>query len=133
FLYFSDMAVYFKSYLLWIPVLSVIQIMIAYGLSLTLATLNLFFRDIERFVQLGLMMLFYATPILYIESMIPEEYQWLIDYNPLAKIAISWRNLFLYGTVDIGYILSSLITGIVCMFVGSMVFNKLKYRFAEVL
>lgn len=133
FLYFSGMKVFFSAYIIWVPVLSIIQIMIAYGLSLALSTLNLFFRDIERFVQLGLMMLFYATPILYMESMIPQNYQWLIDYNPLAKIAISWRNLFLYGTVDTTYIFSAFITGVFCLIIGSVVFNKLKYRFAEVL
>ncbi len=132
-LYFSDMDIFLWAYLKWIPLLALIQIIITYGLSLALGTLNLFFRDIERFVQLGLMMLFYATPILYVESMIPDNYQWIIDYNPLAKIAVSWRNLFLYGTVDISYIISSLATGIVCIVVGSIIFNKLKYRFAEVL
>ncbi|HHQ5456019.1 TPA: ABC transporter permease [Aeromonas veronii] len=133
FLHYYNVTYHFMSYLIWIPILSLIQILITYGLSLTLATLNLFFRDVERFVQLGLMMLFYATPILYDESMIPDGYQWIIDLNPLAKIAVSWRNLFLYGSVNISYILSSLLIGVVCMCVGCFVFNKLKYRFAEVL
>jgi len=133
FLYYYNTEFHFLSYLVWIPILSLIQIFIAYGLSLTLATLNLFFRDVERFAQLGLMMLFYATPILYEESMIPEHYQWIIDFNPLAKIAVSWRNLFLYGSVNISYVLSSLFIGCIFMSVGCFVFNRLKYRFAEVL
>lgn len=133
FLYFYNIEFHSFSYIVWIPILSLIQIFITYGLSLALATLNLFFRDVERFVQLGLMMLFYATPILYNEAMIPVKYQWIIDINPLAKIAVSWRNLFLHGTIDFSYIISSLITGFVCMCIGCLIFNKLKYRFAEVL
>lgn len=133
FLYFYKIHVNYEFLMYWVPILAFTQILIAYGISLIFSSINLFFRDIERFVQLGMMMLFYATPILYSEKMIPHGYLWVLDYNPLAKIILCWRDLFMHGNVNIEYFQSSIQVGIISCLIGSIIFNKLKYRFAEVL
>jgi lipopolysaccharide transport system permease protein len=65
--------------------------------------------------------------------MIPANYQWLVEYNPLADMVLSWRELFMNGNVDYEKILSLYGMGIITVIVGSWVFNKLKFRFAEIL
>lgn len=97
------------------------------------STLNLFFRDLERFVTLGIMLMFYCTPILYASDMIPAKYSWVIDYNPLASMILSWRNLFMDGVLNYEHISVLYLTGIVLTVIGLSIFNKLKYRFAEIL
>lgn len=116
-----------------IPLIGFAQIMLMLGVALTLSTLNLFFRDLERFITLGIMLLFYCTPILYSGDMIPEQYRWLIDYNPLANMILSWRDLFMNNTVNYNDIAKLYGYGIVSVLIGSAIFNKLKYRFAEIL
>ncbi|MCP6066076.1 O-antigen export ABC transporter permease RfbA, partial [Klebsiella pneumoniae] len=74
------------------------------GVSIIFSTLNLFFRDLERFVSLGFMLMFYCTPILYAVDMIPEKFSWIITYNPLASMILSWRDLFMNGTLNYEYI-----------------------------
>lgn len=133
FIFFYGKEFYWESWVLYIPILLLLQVVVSYGFSLLFATVNLFFRDIERFVQLGLMMLFYATPILYKSTMIPERYEWIINYNPFAKLMISWRDLFMTGNVDNDYLLSTLIIGIMINIMALFIYNKLKFKFAEVL
>lgn len=133
FIKFYGLELHFGLYLVWIPILAIVQIMICYGFSLIFSTINLFFRDVERFVQLGFMMLFYITPILYNAKMIPEKYTWLLDYNPFARLMLCWKQLFMTGTVNHEYIWHSFWIGGVVMVIGFAIFNKLKYRFAEVL
>ncbi|MBU9823603.1 ABC transporter permease [Rahnella perminowiae] len=116
-----------------IPLIGFAQIILMLGVALTLSTLNLFFRDLERFITLGIMLLFYCTPILYSSDMIPQKYRWLIDYNPLANMIISWRDLFMNNTVNYTDIATLYGYGIVMLIIGSSIFNKLKYRFAEIL
>ncbi|ADW73370.1 ABC-2 type transporter [Rahnella aceris] len=116
-----------------IPLIGFAQIILMLGVALTLSTLNLFFRDLERFITLGIMLLFYCTPILYSSDMIPQDYRWLIDYNPLANMIISWRDLFMNNTVNYTDIATLYGYGIVMLIIGSSIFNKLKYRFAEIL
>ena len=125
-----------KPSIIWIigiPMIAIGQTIITFGFSLIFSTLNLFFRDLERFVSLGIMLMFYCTPILYSIDMIPENYRWLIDYNPLASMVLSWRNLLMDGYIDIKHILSLYVAGGFILVLGMWVFNKLKYRFAEIL
>ncbi|WP_205600624.1 ABC transporter permease, partial [Klebsiella aerogenes] len=121
------------SWLWGIPVLAVGQIIFTFGFALILSTLNLFFRDLERFVALGIMLMFYCTPILYNSDMIPQQFSWIIDYNTLASMIIAWRDLLMNGNLDYMHITYLYSSGIVVLMLGVWVFNKLKYRFAEIL
>jgi len=56
------------------------------GLSLLTSALNVMFRDINFFVQAFLIVWFYATPIVYPLSFVPNQYQWLWFFNPLTSI-----------------------------------------------
>jgi len=132
FLFIYDMTPHWN-WIYGIPLIGIAQLLFSYGIALFLSTLNLFFRDLERFITLGIMLLFYCTPILYAGDMIPQNYQWLIKYNPLADMVLSWRELFMNGYVDYEKILSLYGMGIITLIIGSWVFNKLKFRFAEIL
>nr|CBX81114.1 O-antigen export system permease protein rfbA [Erwinia amylovora ATCC BAA-2158] len=119
---------------LWgIPIIGLAQIILMLGVALMFSTLNLFFRDLERFVSLGIMLLFYCTPILYSAEMIPQKYKWLIDYNPLASMILSWRELFMNNTLNYALVSEVYVYAAISLLIGSLVFNKLKHRFAEIL
>ncbi|MDR8257879.1 ABC transporter permease, partial [Acinetobacter baumannii] len=61
------------------------------------------------------------------------KFSWIITYNPLASMILSWRDLFMNGTLNYEYISILSFTGIILTVVGLSIFNKLKYRFAEML
>jgi lipopolysaccharide transport system permease protein len=121
------------SWLYGIPLLVVIQFLMTYGVSMLVASLNLFFRDLERLTGIFMTLLFYFTPIIYPEAMIPETYQWVIGLNPTASLMISWRNLFLTGRMDPFLILLSLLYSFLLLSLGYVVYRKLSWKFAEVL
>ena len=116
-----------------IPALVVVQFTIASSLNLLFATLTVFFRDLERFLQIGIMFLFYMTPVLYSETKIPDNYQWLIIYHPIAPLIINWRTLFMNGTIRGDYLISSLAWGVLLLSLAQFAYRKLSWRFAEVL
>ncbi len=121
------------SWVYGIPILLVLQFALNYGLSLFLASINLFFRDLERLTSILMMLLFYCTPIFYSERMIPPKYAYLLSLNPLSPFIISWRNLFMTGQLDVTYLLFCLIFSTVSVMVGYVIYKKLSPRFAEVL
>lgn len=121
------------SWIWGVPILALAQMILSSGLALAFSTLNLFFRDLERFVTLGIMVLFYFTPILYDMSMIPEKYKWAIELNPIALLINSWRELLMNGDIAY-YVIGKLFAfSIVICLLGAFIFNKLKFRFAEIL
>jgi lipopolysaccharide transport system permease protein len=121
------------NWLLGIPVLLATQFAMTYGISLAVSTLNLFFRDLERLMQLSVTLLFYFTPIIYPETMIPDKYKRLILLNPLTPIIVNWRNLFMHGTLDYHSLSLAVLYGIAAVVIGFAVYKKLSWKFAEVL
>jgi lipopolysaccharide transport system permease protein len=120
-------------WLIGVPLLLVIQLMMVYGLSLALASISLFFRDLQQITGIILMFLFYPTPILYPVSMIPPEYKDLVLANPLAPVILAWRQLFLEGSLSAEYLGIGMVYAALALVVGYWIYSRLKWRFAEVL
>ena len=121
------------SWIYGIPILLIVQFVFAYGISLFVSSINLFFRDLERLVGILITLCFYFTPIIYPLEMIPDKYQSLVNLNPMCPLIISWRNLFFYGKVEWMYIFISLGYGVLALLIGYAVYRKLSWKFAEVL
>jgi lipopolysaccharide transport system permease protein len=122
------------SWLYGIPLLLSIQLLMTYGLSLIISSINLFVRDLERLTGIFITLLFYFTPIIYPDTMIPMRYKTLMLFaNPLSSLMVSWRNLFLYGTLELSLVVTSLIYGLFVLMVGYLVYAKLSWKFAEAL
>jgi len=131
------MAVYKKypslSWVYGLPVLLFIQFLMTYGASLVVASANVFFRDIERLITIFTMLLFYCTPIIYPETMVPEKYRGLVNLNPLTPLMVSWRELFIKGTINPLSIALGLVYAVVIYAIGYWVYRTLSWKFAEVL
>jgi lipopolysaccharide transport system permease protein len=119
------------SWILGIPLLGAAQFLTAYGIAIAVASVNLFFRDLERLVALGLQVLFFLTPIIYSVSIVPVEYHKWIKLNPIAPLIRGWQKLFLDGHLDPLLIGAAYLTAIVCLGVGTLVYRALSPRFAE--
>ena len=132
FLFFYGM----KPSLLWligIPVLLLVQFIMTLGVAIAVSAINLFFRDIERIVGIFTALMFYVTPIIYSEDMIPSEYKRLILLNPLSILMVSWRKLFMHGTFDFKDAAVACIYSSIVLAIGYLIYRRLRWRFAEVL
>jgi len=116
-----------------IPALILAQFLITYGLSLFVASANLFFRDLERLVGIFLMVLFYGTPIFYDLTLVPESLRAYLYLNPMTGIISCWRELFLKGSFYFSFYIIYLSYALLVFLFGLFVFRKLSPRFAEVL
>ncbi len=121
------------TWIIGIPLLLIIQFIMTLGFSIAISAINLFFRDIERIVFIFTTLMFYVTPIIYSEEMVPSEYKTLIVLNPLSLLMVGWRNLFMYGTLDFKDTALAFIYSFIVAAIGYYIFKRLKWRFAEVL
>lgn len=121
------------NWLYGIPVMLIIQFFMIFGAALAISSINLFFRDLERLTTIFLTLIFYFTPIIYPDTMLPERYKVLMNFNPFAPLIICWRELFLNGNLKLEpVIMASCYSGIISM-VGLSIYKRLSCRFAEVL
>lgn len=114
------------------PVLLALQALFLHGLCLAVASLTLFFRDLERLVLVALMLAFYCTPISYSELLVGPSYRWMFYANPLAVHVIGWRTLLLDGTLSGPVVLSAAAYAGMALAAGHWIYGRLSHKFAEV-
>lgn len=72
--------------LLALPIAMAVVAVFTLGLGLIVATLAAFFPDVGLIYQVLLTALMYGTPIIYPASVVPERFQWMLAFNPLAHM-----------------------------------------------
>ena len=119
-------------YVIFYPVILLIQYILLIGISLFVSSITVYFRDLQHFIGIALQLLFYATPIVYATNIIPVSYQWILRLNPMTFIIDGYRTIFYYQQqpdfISLGITL--LVSLILCV-VGYLLFSKLQKRFAE--
>lgn len=117
---------------LWqVPILIVIQFGVTYGLSLLVATANLYLRDLERLVGIVTMLWLYVTPVLYSWDMVPASIRWTRWLNPMALVIGSWREVFAEGHLSTEIVAAAAGWSILIAVAGQLVYRRLEWRFAE--
>lgn len=86
--------------LVFFPLAMVLQAALTAGIGLIVAPLVVFFRDLERATKLVLRFLFYASPIIYGISNLPEGLQFWAAFNPLTGIFSLYRAGFFPDELD---------------------------------
>jgi lipopolysaccharide transport system permease protein len=84
--------------MVFLPVLVALNIALALGLGIVLGVLNVFIRDIGHVVGIGLQVLFWLTPIVYLPSTLPERFQPILRLNPIAPIVQGYQNVLAFDT-----------------------------------
>jgi ABC-2 type transport system permease protein len=75
-----------------LPVLVSLLATLATGTGMLLATLYVRFRDVQPIWDVGTQILFYASPILYVATMVPEDYRQAYLCNPIAAVLTQLRH-----------------------------------------
>ena len=106
------------------------------GLTWVTASLQPFFTDILQFINVGMQVLFWGTPILWDINIFPANLLWILKLNPLYYIVQGYRESF-FGTgwfwehpVMTAYFWCF---SFVLLLVGIAVYRKLRPHFADVL
>lgn len=85
--------------MLLFPLPMIYVLVFAFGLSLILSALNIFFRDVAHLYSVFLTVWMYATPILYPADILPEWLQSVMRFNPLSHYVTYFRDVLLYGRI----------------------------------
>lgn len=70
------------------------------GIGLFISALAVYFRDIFHLYGVLITVLNYATPIFYPVNIIPEEYKFVVEYNPLYYFLSAFREVAYNNTLQ---------------------------------
>jgi len=102
------------------------------GVGLILATLSVFFKDIEYIYDVFTLLLFYATPIFYTKASLKsnEAMNLMLRINPLYHIVEMFRDCVLRGRMfSYNSLLYALGFSLVMLLIGSLVFWRQQDKF----
>lgn len=120
--------------LLWLPVLLVVQSIMCLGISFLVSSINVYFRDLEYLISIGIMALYFLTPIMYEIIDLPVRMQKLILINPMTSFIILYRDIMFYGKpMNLALLGFSFIYAIIICIIGYITFGQLQRKFTEVL
>lgn len=128
--------------LAWIPVLLLLHALFAFGFTLLVATLQVFLRDTQQVVNIGVTVWMFLTPVFWAPEIIQNDFftenMGVIRLNPTYHLVYVWREVLMSGepslifTYDFGASLTTLAVWSVAMFaVGYSFFILCQRRFAD--
>lgn len=119
--------------LLYLPAALAVELLLILGLGLGCAALNVFFRDVRSLLVLGLQLWFYASPILYPVTLVPEELRPFYYLNPMVGVLEVFRAVLLEGQApDLMVLLPATLLSTLIFGVGYWLFKRMEFRFADI-
>lgn len=117
-----------------IPVLVLLIFMAALGCSLWLSALTVEYRDMLHAVPFLIQIWMFATPVIYPLSLFPEEYHWILLFNPMGGIIEAFRASTL-GRHPINWNALAVSSGIIFVIfaTGLLYFRKVERSFADII
>lgn len=85
--------------LLFLPFSIAIAALFTAGAGLLLSPLAVFFMDVVELVGLLLQLVMYLTPIMYPMTILPENWHWIVRYNPVRSVLEVFRDPIYYGKI----------------------------------
>jgi homopolymeric O-antigen transport system permease protein len=136
-----------SAFVLFIPVIGLVQYVFSLGLAFIVGAVNVFFRDLGNVLRHALRLWFYLSPGLYSLSVLDASNTFqtypilkvLAHANPIAVLFEAYRAV-LYGTPegsphppDMASLLALLLASLVLLGIGTIVFKRLEPSYAKVL
>jgi ABC-type polysaccharide/polyol phosphate export permease len=110
----------------------VLQLAFTVGLGLLLGTAYVHARDTRHFVEVGVQLWFWLTPIVYTPAMIPQSAAAVLTLNPMAHFVAIYHAACLEGTWGAPqHWLGAGLAAAIALALGSVVFAGRAPRFAE--
>jgi len=117
---------------LFLPILLAIQLALGLVIGLIGASLNVFYRDIKHMIAFGMQLWFYATPIIYPPTLVPEDWRPLYYLNPMAGVIESYRAVLVRGQLPSSTLWISAALALAILAAGYLFFRRVEHQFADV-
>jgi len=119
--------------LLAIPLL-LLHLVFTIGIAFALSAVTTAFRDVTHFTEIGLVLLFWTSPIVYTTEMAPPALQAFFHVSPPAGFAIAYQDLLYWHRLpEMSVVLMLLAATVMSVFLGRSIFRRLGGSFAEVI
>ena len=117
-------------FLIQAPVALIIILILSYGSGMFLATIGVFFRDIEYLWSVALMLIMYTCAIFYYPSkLLKSGWAWILKFNPLYCTIQIFRSAIFGEPMYAPYVIYAAAFSVVITIIGLVCFKKKQDNF----
>lgn len=118
---------------LFIPLMILIMMLTAAGVGLWLSVLAIQYRDVKFAVQFLTQLLMYAAPVVFPASLVPERFQLMYGFYPMAGVIEGFRSSLLgHNPMPWDLIAAGAVSAAILFVSGSLYFRRMERIFADV-
>ena len=117
---------------LLLPFLVLLTTLLALGVGMWTAALNVQYRDIRYALPLLIQLWMFASPIIYPASLMPRAWRWALALNPMTGIIEGYRSALLLRPVDWLSLGLSTVLVVTIYVVAAFHFRSMERDFADV-
>jgi len=118
--------------ILMLPVLILVMTLLAIGIGMWMSALNVKYRDIRHALPFAIMLLMFATPLIYPTSMVPERWRWLLQFNPLAGLIEGFRSSLFGRPFNWPALAISSAATVIFLIYAAIDFRRMERTFADI-
>lgn len=124
------LGVYPTRYLVAAIVPLVLIVILTFGCGMILATLGVFFRDLEYLWQVALMLIMYTCAIFYYpDKILKSANGWILKINPLYRIISLFRNAVFGQPLDTHSLIYATVFSVGSLIIGLWIFHRQQDKF----
>ena len=121
-------------HLLWVPVLFAVELTFVLGVGMFASASNVFYRDVKYLIPLGVQLLFFASPVFYSVSRVPDSMRTWYMLNPMAVVIDGFRQTIIHGASPaLGPLAVSLVVSVVFCASAYAYFKRVEVKFADLI
>ncbi len=117
-------------YLMILP-LVVLTTLAALGVGIWFSALNVRYRDVRYALPFLIQIWFFVSPIIYPSSLVPEEWRWVLNLNPLTGLIESFRAALFASPLPWMPLVYSAGFSVIVLAYASYTFRRMERTFAE--
>jgi lipopolysaccharide transport system permease protein len=119
---------------LWLPVYMVFVGLLGVGIGWVASSLHVYLRDTGQVLNVVMQVWMWMTPIMISADKIPENYRFLVQWNPMSFVVDAYRKLLLTPVwPEAGQLAVVAGYSVAVFLLGGLFFRHLKRGFADVL
>lgn len=119
-------------HLLMLPVLVLLITLIAVGVGMWMSALNVKYRDIRYALPFLIQLWMFASPIIYPPSMVPQQWRWILNLNPLTGIIDGFRSALFGKDFNWSALGISLLVTLTVLVYAAYDFRRMEKSFADI-
>jgi ABC-type polysaccharide/polyol phosphate export permease len=124
----------FNRHWVWLPIVIALEVVFAVGAGLAFSAINIYVRDTRYVVESLNLILLWVVPVFYSFSKVPNRFKAIYDFNPVSAVVMAFRNILIEDkSPAASLLLKLLLVSSLALFIGALIFERLKKRFYDYL